>query len=278
MPNRLATWSASARECARPAGEGGGRRIVAAARQFEPGQFPAHRAVFERHDRVREPGIAQRLGADDAARAPGAVDDDEALWRLQPVGHAIDQLGARAVERAGDAHVAEFGQGPAVDDQHLLAGIEPPLQLGGGDMRRLAAMLDELAKRLARHVDPGEQLGPGSAPAARPARHDREIAIAHRGKSGGGAFGEILPIQCARAAIQDDDPRGFARHQLADHQLKPGERHRIGEKRVALLGEDALFADIDERDLGAVAQHDPHLLRRWAGDRHGVLLEERRRA
>ena len=45
-----------------PLGRGRRQRILAPARQIEPGQLPPHRAVFERHDRVREAGVAQATG------------------------------------------------------------------------------------------------------------------------------------------------------------------------------------------------------------------------
>src|SRR5207244_76004 len=79
---------------------------------------------------------------------------------------------------------------PAVAAQRLLACIAPALQLGGGDVRRLAAVLAQFAERLAPHVDAGEQLVAGSGPAARATRHDGEIAIAHQRQLRGGAVGE----------------------------------------------------------------------------------------
>ena len=175
----------------------------------------------------------------------------------QPVRHAVHQLGAGAVERAGNAHIAEFADRPAVDDQDFLAGIETALQLGGGDMRRAASMLDQLAERLARHIDPGEQLEPRRRPGLAAARHHRDIVIAHALELRGGALGQMVV-----AAVEHDDPRPPARHQIADHQFEARQRHRIGEKRVPVLREHALLAHVEQRDLVAVAQHRPDFRRR----------------
>ena len=50
------------------------------------------------------------------------------------------------------------------------------LQLLGRNARRVARVLDELAERLARHVDAGEQLEAGRAQAATPpSRYDRSV-------------------------------------------------------------------------------------------------------
>ena len=202
-----------------PFGRGRRQRLFAPTRQFEARQFPAHRAVFERQDRVRQPGVAQRLRADDAARPPGAIDDNEGVGRRHPVGHAIDQLGAGTVERAGDAHIAEFADRPAVDDQHLFAGIESSLQFGGGDVRRLAAVLHELAERLAWHIDAGEELIAGGGPTPRAAGHNCDIAVAHTRQRRRGTLGEILVT-----AVVNDHARALSRHQIADHQLQPRQR------------------------------------------------------
>ena len=167
-----------------------------------------------------DPGIAQGLGADDAAGPPGAIDNDKIVRRAQPVRHAVHQLGAGTVERAGNAHVAEFADRPAVDDQNILTGIEAALQLGGGDVGRAAAMLDQLAERLARHVDAGEQLEPGGCPGAAAARHDGDIVIPHPVEFRGGALGQTLV-----AAVEHDDTRWFARHEIADHQFEARQRY-----------------------------------------------------
>ena len=55
------------------------RRVVAthaAVRERLPRQVPADGAVAQRADRIRHPGIDERLRPDDAARAARAVDDD----------------------------------------------------------------------------------------------------------------------------------------------------------------------------------------------------------
>ena len=113
----------------------------------------------------------------------------------------------------------EFADWPAVDDQHLLAGIEPLLQFGGADVRRLAAVLHELAERLAWHIDAGEELIAGGGPTPRAAGHNCNIAIAHTRQRRRGTLGEILVT-----AVVNDHARALSRHQIADDQLQPRQR------------------------------------------------------
>src|SRR6202008_1363410 len=100
---------------------------------------------------VGEAHALEHAGADDAAGAPGAVDDDGGV-RGQiagEVGDAQGQLAARHAAPAGDAEAAELLGGAAVEDQELLARAQALGQLAGLDLRDVGGDLDLLAEVLA---------------------------------------------------------------------------------------------------------------------------------
>src|SRR5207244_7708119 len=98
---------------------------------FAAGELPAHGAVLQRDDAVRDAGIAQRLAADDAARAAGAVDHDERFRIGRDVMHTVRELGAGRIDAAGDAHALVFLEGPRVEDDELLPARAQVLQFLG---------------------------------------------------------------------------------------------------------------------------------------------------
>ena len=126
--------------------------------------MPAHRAVAQRHHLVRQAGVDQRLRADDAAGAAGAIDHHQRVGRRRDVADAQHQLGARHVGGARDRDALEFVERAAVDHHHVGAAAHQAVELLGGNARRVAGVLDVLAERLARHVDAGEQLEAGLLP------------------------------------------------------------------------------------------------------------------
>ena len=123
-----------------------------AANHIEAGQFPAHRAVFKRHDAVLEPGVDQRLAPDDAACSAGTVHDHQCLG----VGHdffdTMDQLGARAINATRDTHVAELFERTRVEHHDVGTIIDHRVEFRSGDARRAVGVLNELAERLGGNV------------------------------------------------------------------------------------------------------------------------------
>ena len=103
MPKRVAprarprTWPRRGRRARRPA-----RARALPLSQAKPGERPAHGAVAQRHHLVRHAGVDQRLRADDAARAAGAIDHDQRVGRGRDVVDAQHQLGARHVDGGRD--------------------------------------------------------------------------------------------------------------------------------------------------------------------------------
>ncbi len=109
-------------------------------------------------------------------------------------------------------------------------------------------MLDEFAESLGRNVDTGKQLAARCLPAGAAAFQDRDIGIAESGELGGGALGQALA-----AAVQQHQGHAMAGHQVADHQLQPGERQRTGEEWMPLVMH-ALLAHVEQRELGVREQ------------------------
>ena len=216
--------------------------------ELEAGEMPTHGAVPERHHLVRHLGVDQRLGADDAARAPGAVDDDEGIGRRRQVMGPVDELRARAIDGAGDVHPPELGQGPGVEDDEVGPGLEHVLELHRRDRRRVAGALDEFAEGLALDVDAGEELVPGLGPGLHPAFENTDIGISK-------AF-EALRRAARQAvrSIREHDGRALARHHVANQQLEGTERQVRGREQVP-VGERALFADIQQGELALASQH-----------------------
>ena len=181
--------------------------------------MPAHGAVAQRHYSVRHAGIDQRLRADDAAGAAGAVDDNEGIGRGRDVVYAQDQFRARHVDAGRDRDARIFVVGAAVEYHHVGAGAHVRVELVGADRGRAAGMLDEFAECLARHVHAGEQLEAGGFPGGGASGKIRQVGIAGAGEDFGGARAKPVII------VDQHDAGGAARHQAGEAQLEPAQRH-----------------------------------------------------
>src|SRR6185295_12145073 len=206
------------------------------------GEAPAHRAVLQRDDAIGYAGIAQRLAADDAARAAGAVHHHQRVGVGRRVVHAVGELGARHVDAARDAHAPVFLEGPRVEHHDLLAAGADLVELFGADAWRLVRVLDELAEGLRRHVDAAEKLAARGAPGIAAAVEHLHRRIAQRAQPLRGSGGETL------AAVEHHDRRGLARHEIGDDHLEARERRRTGVERMAAVVH-ALLAYVEQRKL-----------------------------
>ena len=181
----------------------------------ETGQFPAHGAVLQGRDLVGNAGVDQALGADDAARAAGAVDDDQRFRVGRDLVDPVDQFGTGHVDAARNVHAPVFLDGPAVQDHHVPARPNGLVQCLGRQAGRVVGVLDEFAERLGRHVDAGIELVAGFGPRRRPAFEDADIAVAegvqHLHRFAGDA---------GRAVVAKHDPHASARHEVQDLQFE----------------------------------------------------------
>ncbi len=111
-------------------GAGGGIVLpLLLVRQRLAGQRPADSAIAQGMDRVWHAGVDQRLGADDAAGASGAVDDNRRLRGGRQALYPQGQLAAGHADAAGDAHGLVLIEAPGVDDHHLLPAVDERLNL-----------------------------------------------------------------------------------------------------------------------------------------------------
>jgi hypothetical protein len=150
-PKRAATFAAPA-PGARAFRE---RRRHARLPVLQPltGERPAHRAVLERDHRVRDPGVDERLRPDDAARAPGAVDDDVCRIALLQFFRPQNQVAARDVDAAGDAKPAVLLRSANIENNQIGRTILQRLELFRGQIRNISLIMNSLAKGFAWHID-----------------------------------------------------------------------------------------------------------------------------
>ncbi len=224
---------------------GRGRHPGFAVGQLKARQLPAHGAVLECIDRVAQPGVDQGLRADDAARAAGAIDDDDRVLVGHLVMHAIDEFGARTVDTARYAHAPEFIERSGVEDDQLVATRLHRLDLGGGQSRRLIPMFDKLAKGLGRYIDAGVDLEAGLLPGARAAREHADHGIARCLQHAGRRLDEMVIIGRARGQDNRDRP---ARQPRAHQQFETAGRNAAGMKQVPGR-ECSLLAHVDQRNF-----------------------------
>ncbi len=115
-------------------------------------------------------------------------------------------------------------------------------------------MLDELAERLARDIDAGEQHQAGRGPGRDAAVEMEKIGVAGAQKNRRRALDQAVGV------VAQHDAGAAARHQTGEIELQPAQRHRAREQEMALR-EDQLLAQVDERQLPPVAEHGPEGVR-----------------
>jgi hypothetical protein len=230
------------------------------ALRFVPGQLPAHRAVLERDDRVRQAHAAKRFRADEAARAAAAVDDDRDVGIWREVGDTQHQLGARNAPRAGDAAARILFRRPRVDNDHPLATIDACLQLRTRDLGRAVLVQRLLAEHLARHVETLHHPSAARAPRDETAVEDAHVAIAHLRERLGRKRGD------ASVLVVDDDRRLQRGDEHRHARFEETSRDRRGAIDVAALVRGALAnvekgvtrAGLEQRGEVGGADHPGH--------------------
>ena len=189
----------------RAVGRDGGQRVaVGALFEFVAGEQPARCAVLQPDDLAVEPHPLQHAGTDDAARAAGTVDDHRRVGRRvgEGVGDPQRQLGAGHTAAAGDAESPVFLGRAGVEDDQLVAALDPLVQVVGGDFRYVVYDFDALAEVLGRYVDAplGGQVEAG--PAIHAAGEPGDIAIADR-------LGGICRAYDAARVVVAEDQRWY---------------------------------------------------------------------
>ena len=232
---------------------------VAAAVAAQPGQFPAHRAVAQRHHLVGNAGAAQALGAQDAAGAAGAVDHHQRLRIGHDVADAIGQFAARHADPGRDRHAGEFLQRAAVQHHHVAPGIDPGLQFRRIDAFGAVVVLHPFAERLGRDVDAAEQHVAGGFPGLGAAVQHRDVGAADGFQPAGQRLGQAAPVidaadphrlsrgSSARARISlRARPHGHRPEQMRGAELavlpriQQGEFLPVGDPAMQCVGADAV--------------------------------------
>ncbi len=232
-----------------------------------PGQGPADGAVAQGRHRVGDAGIDQRLGADDAAGTPGAVDDDmRGRVRRQFTG-AQHQFGAGHADAGGDAHGLVFVETARVEHHHIGLAVEQGLHLFSRQGRRMPFAFDQFAKGLAGHVDVDKQLATGTPPTVEPTCQLADLGVAQRNQALSGTLRQPL------AVVVDGDLGVSTRNSRIHLQFQLGQRDVRREQRVR-LGKRRLFTHVEQSDFLTVQQGLANLGKaagRYGGHRAGLF-------
>ena len=234
---------------------GRGRAALLPGFQRLPRQRPADRAIAQRIDPVGQTRIDQRLRADDRARAPGAIDDDRGIRVRRHRARAQHQFRAGGGHTARNAHRGIFIEPPRVENGNVGLLVDQRLHIGRGQAGRVAAMLDQFAKRLGVAVHILEQFKPRLAPTGQTARQRinlREPQIA-----------QLRQRRCDKrlAIIIDHHAHILARKAPCSLGGDAAQRDLRGKQRVAQR-ELGLLAQVNQRDFLARDQAITNILRR----------------
>ena len=226
-----------------------GRRKAARLAMGEglPGQGPADGAVAQGCHRVGEAGVNQRLGANNAAGAPGAIDDNARRRIGRQLTGAQYQLGSRHADAGGDAHGLVFVETARIEHHHIGLAVEQGLDLFGGQGRRVTLVLYQFAKRLAGYIDVDKQLATGPTPTVQPILQQADLGVAQCNQAFGGAVGQPFAV-----VVQGD--LGIAAWNARVHlQFQLGQGDIRGEQRMG-LGKGGFLTHVDQRDFFACQQ------------------------
>ena len=206
------------------------------------GEVPTHGAVAQSDHAILDACVDQGLGADNAARAPGAIDDHQSIRGWREVVNTVGELCTGNADAVGNVAGVVLDHGATVEDHHILVLVHHLFQLVGGHRRRLVLELDILSERLAGDVDAAEYFQPCCPPGFDTAIEHTDILIVEGQKSLRGALCEPF------TAVANDDLRRSARNHDVGEKLQAAERHAARVKNVCLT-EAQLFACIQQRDL-----------------------------
>ena len=229
------------------------KALVCFVFEFQAGQGPAYGAVAQGAHRVRDACVHQRLGADDAARATGAVHHDASCCTRCQAARTQHQFRAGHADGARDAHGLVFVKTPGVQHHHVSVAVDQSLDLGGRHRRCLAFGFDQFAEGFAGHIDVAEQLTAGGGPAAQTILKNTYLRITH-------ARQHLCRTQRQTLAVVQQHHRCVqARYAQAGIAFDAAIRKIDGKQRMALRVH-VFFAHIDQSDFLFVQQRLTHIL------------------
>ncbi len=218
------------------------------------GERPADGAVAQRRHRIRQTGVHERLRADDAACASGAIDDHTRGRVRGEFAHAQHEFGTGHAGRAGNVHGLVFVEPARVDDDHIGARIEQCLNFLRGQRRGMPQPFDPLAKGFARHVDVAKDFSASRDPTVEAARETIDVGVAELAQHAGSARRQILAAMLA----VDDDARVAARYARPDVDLHARER-KVRRPQWVRLREWIFFANVEQRNFLTGEQRGTHV-------------------
>jgi hypothetical protein len=127
-------------------------------------ELPADGAIAQRRYRIRDASVDERLRADNAARATGAVDDHSRLWIGRYFTDSQHEFRSRYADGGWNAHGLELIEATRIDHDDISTGIEQPLHFLRRQRRGVAPGLDQFTEGLAGHIDVAEDLATSSDP------------------------------------------------------------------------------------------------------------------
>ncbi len=145
--------------------------------EFEIGQTPTLRAVFERVDWIRHAEVDERLRAKYRTGAAGAIHNDFRIRVADDARYAVRQLGVGAAGAAGNGHLVVLTQWSPIEQHEILARLFHGQNVLSREAWRVVHVLDEFPKELARDVDAREQRVPCVAPSARAAVEHGDVSV-----------------------------------------------------------------------------------------------------
>ena len=147
--------------------------------ELETGEHPAHGAIAQCAD-IGQTQTSQSGGANDAAGAPGAVDDYLGVFSpLQLVGPE-NQVATGDVDAARNAKSAELLGGAHVENDQVGRTLLQTLELLRSDLGDFSFMLHLFAEGFARHIDAADNRAAIAPPRVQAAVENRDLLVAER--------------------------------------------------------------------------------------------------
>src|SRR5262245_30387681 len=141
---------------------------------------------------------------------------------------AVDQLGTRDADGSRNGVGVILDKRAAIEDRDFAVTVDQCLELVGRDPGSAEVVLDDLGKRLARHVHAAVDAKAGSLPGGDAAVEDRHVRIAKVGHSPGG------PLAQTSAVVAPHDACLASRHHVVCQYLDASQGEASGHEDVAL--------------------------------------------
>ena len=182
------------------------------------GEMPTHGAVSQGDHAIFDARVDQRLGADNAARTPGTIDDHQGVRGRRDIVDPVGKFRPGHADAGGNVAGVILDHGAAIENDHVLALVHHLFQFIGGHRRCLVLDLDILSECLAGNVDTAEYFQARFPPGVDTAVEHTDVLITEVQQALRGTLGKSL------ATVADDDPGRAARNHGGGENLQAAER------------------------------------------------------